>query len=1614
MFRKSYRTSIEPLEARIAPASVASTTPVYPTIPQAEAMPNGAGFVTAQVGTPVVVHAGQVLTTGAGPQSGSYLLFVQQGEALVFTTDLNHNGVVDPNEITGIAAGNNLRLISFVDIHGDIVTNLTASGILSDSKNNPSLYNPNLRGDGAVLLDNTIQMIEFRSLVKSDLTAGEDITLRYAPTNDSLYGNIFAGGGFGATDGGLLIDSSQATVVNTTVQANGPYHSSANPGQPTVGGIYVGTSASGHFFSFGLSRGDTIHPSGTIATFTPAPGEHGGDILNVGASTGSTTTTTTGTGTGGAAGTGASVTTTTPNYSTFNIGAVEAGAGGLGARGGNITNLTIDGDNASGYTAIAGDGGNGPTGGSGGSIVNFSDLGSLTGSILVQSGSGGTGTTGVGGAAGGVTLGTVNVAGGFTVHLGNGGDGFTNGGNGAAIGNGSITVPTSTVVPSGTVVVSTMHINDGIGRTAPIDFNGDGTGDVVFATQNPNQLVVLLGVPNFPGTYFSPIYLPMIYGNIDAITVGDFLGNGHPDIAVVSGDASQNPGIVVFASKFAGAKFEGFETPRWSPLPDLFSPDPNASPLYRANFGFLHSNAPATALATGDFSGDGHTGIAVAATYYFSSGNNASPTPYEIVLFMKPDLHNGVADGQFYADFGTTGTNLRPLLPFVDLGMGTTAAFVESTALSATSTHDVIGAVPTTGGPKGIILADNSVPSIGGPALSFIALGNVDTDRTLNTPMMTDHQNFVKGTIGSFAITDLNRDGKADFAALTVSPAGYVSVAYGDGVGNGTSFKRDNAGFYFGANGAGIGTNQVAIRSAPDPATGLQNNLAVLDYDQATFQRLWAVVPLSMNTSGGANPDLTVGSPVLSFTNGTLDMNVRAFDSYVPRPAVQGVLQQPFLFVVALPDTTADIANSLNHQIETSQTLPPFTPEVDNHVDLIGGNGGSGLIGAGGGGGSVGTGHLVAYTPPVTTTGASTATVVTGVSAGGSQLLLGGTNITLPNDVTFNGTLLLEAGSGGNGFTTGGNGGSVAGITIAYSLTGAGGGVINPTSLLAGNGGLGLSGSGGDGGSLAFNSIEYGELFQAGNGGTGLHGGNGGSVYGNGQAGFYDTLDTTVTLIAGNGADGNLGGGGGGSVTSFHASFNFTNQGNPSGAFSVTAGNGGNAVLGTGGSGGSVINDSPLNTQQNQGNYMNGDILLLAGTGGDGITGGGGGSISTFVDNPSNGISPAILSILAGPGGHGVYGLGGRGGSVTGITVPSSGQPSTSLLNPVLTNYNYDRILAGDGGASSGGIGGDGGSLSNLNSVNTQSAFAVASGGGGSGLYLGGHGGSVLNSYLQLGGQNGGTDSKLLVIAGKGGNATAFVANPLDVSTPLAVQQNSAFGGLVGKGGAGGDINGVHQTGGISVEVDLIAGNGGDTVNYGSNSDLGSYVGTGGSIVNVSAVGDFGNLDTTTKLKSYNDVIHGQTIQDFVNLQLRSTALPGPPINDMVGSEGIVVGAAGRLKEVFAGYDTRNQPLYASVAAPHGHNGYLVNATARGIESAIAGSVDQIALITAVANITLTAEGSIGINKIVGPGYLDADGNPIGQPVAGGSEAFDGALITATQPTLNGAPANLHGNVFVL
>ena len=357
---------IEALEQRIAPAGIL----------------NESKFTSVAVGGSLLLDASgapgtfQGLTTGSGGGSGSYLLYLVSGRALVFTTDINGNGKLDPGEITGIALGKDSlghdpKLILFSDVNGDIATDLanTTGSNLTDSD-----HNPNNGNDGQLLTDTNIASITLRTLTAADLDPaipGNTVNARLALTTFSIHGNIVAGGSVE----GVTIDTSGASLL--AAKFNGSVGDQLFTGaNPSIGGIYTGTAANNLSFHFTQNNPFTPQIEGTFQNFRPSANETGGDILNVAAAD---------TGT------------------VFSIGTLAAGNGGTDARGGNISGVTMHGDTG-GYELIAGNGGDGNNGGQGGSILGFNDLGTVTSQVILHTGDGGTGLLGAGGAGGVATF----------------------------------------------------------------------------------------------------------------------------------------------------------------------------------------------------------------------------------------------------------------------------------------------------------------------------------------------------------------------------------------------------------------------------------------------------------------------------------------------------------------------------------------------------------------------------------------------------------------------------------------------------------------------------------------------------------------------------------------------------------------------------------------------------------------------------------------------------------------------------------------------------------------------------------------------------------------------------------------------------------------------------------------------------------------------------------------------------------------------------------------------------------------------------------------------------------------------------------------------------------
>lgn len=1517
---------IESLEDRIAPASL-----------------DGVSWQSVTMDTPILLKAGEGLATGP---DGAYLLHIEKGQAMVFITDLNGNGAFDPNEVTGISAGDGLRLTSFVDINGDIVTNLNANGTLTD-------LDPLAPGnDGRVVLNSKIEAIILRSLTASDSSNPTDHLI---PTSYSIHGNIFSGGGFGATNGGLIIDTAGWTAL--TSKFNGVTSGDYLTGDPypSVGYIMTGSAVSGQVFSFGVSS-DPNFLHGKLATFTPSAGQAGGDIMGV------------------KVGTNASTNTVDPVtgeslYSpiAFQIGGLQTGNGGSGARGGNISNVTLMGD-VGGFFAIAGNGGSGDTGGVGGSILNLADLGSFNSLVQIKTGDGGGGFNGKGGDAGALTLGTFSTAGRVDAVLGNGGDGTLGGGNGAGLSQ-AILTPQEVEVTVPLKIVTTYREAGDIGGTRMVDFNQDGIQDMVYLTVEPNQLAVKLGqeiLVGFDPVTFDPIYEYGFYYDSPSqylaapvystdrssdVVVGDFNGDGFLDIATASSATNSTDGLYVYL---------------WDPANDSFSlPLRSAIPFwnlgFEANMDLLRSGGAITDLAVGDFTGDGILDIAFVGEYFITKAATVSNQSDLVIM-------TGTGDGFFYANVKKDPlTQTWTAIPIIELTkVAHSDVLLQATAAEVGNLDSEILVAVTPENSK-LTSYDLSTSTYSGGAVEEIAstTGSYKT-RTYNTK--TDEVEFSASSSKAgpidFGILDIDGDGFFDLISLN---EGGVLVAFqGDAAGSFAQVDGNNGILLTGQFGV-LGADSTNLNSS-------FKGLAIGDFDGDVSTAEFAIysvgsantIPLGFYTFSidGFQQNYNVGQKApdgdvygLGFVEfdkpQSLDDSIIAFSSY------QGLIGATPGFVIANP-TESGIFVGLQVAGGGAAYETSYLPLYQMVFGFQAGRGGNSQLGAGGAGGSFGTGSLSS---------------TEGVVKAGVEFHVPG------SDDGFGGVLFrLTAGGGGHGFTTGGNGGSISGIATDFTS--------GPQSAIyefyAGDGGNGVQGKGGDGGNISKLNVTRLYLATGGDGGRGTMGGNGGNILGNGVSGLFDATSAGLAayLVAGNGGLGLKAGGSGGNISNFLMRFDpVLGQGAGLGVLEYKAGKGGNSVAGKGGNGGSISGSSPQS-----GNFLTGKIDLAAGSGGQGLTGGAGGSITNFSNSSGSPDIPTQVSVMAGRGGAGITGSGGVGGSITTLQVGATGLGS---------DLQFSRYIAGQGGDSYGATGGTGGSVSGIKVSSQSASLAIAAGAGGNGLTKGGVGGSVFNSS---GGAAGSVVSKVVVIAGAGGNAYAYTAATISANpTPQMILKS--YGGVNGVGGNGGNINGFMQEGGVNVATDLIAGNGGNLMNYGFGQTK-APSGTGGSISNITLAGHAGDIRSHEAIKSYND--YGTSVASFVTGWLSSTGQG--QLTNAIGNVGVIVGTAGRVS-------VNSNPNTEGYAASGVNNGSVSNFSARNIMSMVAGSVDRISAILSLSNVSVIPGGVLGAYKTASvhayiphaanePMYyagVNGTGGPTGTAGVGGS-LLDGAIVAVAKP----------------
>jgi hypothetical protein len=280
---------------------------------------------------------------------------------------------------------------------------------------------------------------------------------------------------------------------------------------------------------------------------------------------------------------------------------------------------------------------------------------------------------------------------------------------------------------------------------AVADFNGDGKADLAVATDGYGHggsgLSILLG--NGDGT-FQPAVTYAAADSLNSIAVGDFNGDGKPDVVVTS---YVNLGVSVFLGNGDGT----FQPP--VTYPDINGP---------------------FSVAVGDFNGDGEPDLAV--SNYFGNVvsvmlGNGDGTFQSAVNFAAGAAGYSVAVGDFNgdgkADLAVANGNSYNLSVLLGNGDGTFRPAVNYD--SGSPGYGLIFVV--TGDFNGDGKADLAATVGDGTLAVFLGNG----DGTFQAAV--DFGGSVSGR--ALSVGDFNGDGKTDIA--TASPNVYIFLGNGDG-----------------------------------------------------------------------------------------------------------------------------------------------------------------------------------------------------------------------------------------------------------------------------------------------------------------------------------------------------------------------------------------------------------------------------------------------------------------------------------------------------------------------------------------------------------------------------------------------------------------------------------------------------------------------------------------------------------------------------------------------------------------------------------------------------------------------------------------------------------------
>jgi hypothetical protein len=338
----------------------------------------------------------------------------------------------------------------------------------------------------------------------------------------------------------------------------------------------------------------------------------------------------------------------------------------------------------------------------------------------------------------------------------------------------------------------TFPASGGISGAVAADFNGDGKLDVAIAQFNQNMQGITGFISLLPGngdgTFQSPVSTQTPNIGIDRMVVGDFDGDGKPDIAmndvagnggvavlISNGDGTFGPAVTSFTgltglntqaiaagdlNKDGKADLAVLSLDSSNPFSPLWSFLSKGDGTFQSN---LVYDVPeiASSVAIGDFNHDGNPDIAVAAAVQNSlfiflgrgDGTFLNPTIYNTGALFTNNVVAGDFNGDGNIDL-VVGTE-QGILFYAGNGNGTFQPPIKTaTPFSVVELFsDIFG-----GNSKpSLAMLGNDNPSV------FISLSN--GDGTFQAPLPFEATYFPR----TFTTGDFNGDGSADLMFFSTS-----------------------------------------------------------------------------------------------------------------------------------------------------------------------------------------------------------------------------------------------------------------------------------------------------------------------------------------------------------------------------------------------------------------------------------------------------------------------------------------------------------------------------------------------------------------------------------------------------------------------------------------------------------------------------------------------------------------------------------------------------------------------------------------------------------------------------------------------------------------------------